>query len=63
MGIVGHTSLCTTHADIEVKLAHIDAGVEPDDAIRYPTLLMHVHDRQLFGLHDGMKRADALTLS
>ncbi len=50
-------------ADIEMELAHIDAGIELDRAVHYPTLLMHVHDRQLFGLHEWMKRADALTLS
>jgi hypothetical protein len=32
-------------------LAHVDAGVGPLIAIRYPTLRMHVHDGQLFGLH------------
>ena len=37
-------------ADIEMLLAHVDAGVGPSIAIRYPTLRMHIH-RQLFGLH------------
>jgi hypothetical protein len=32
-------------------LTHVDAGVGPLIAIRYPTLRMHVHDGQLFGLH------------
>ncbi len=62
VGIVRHTLLRAPKTDIEMELAHIDAGIELDRAVRYPTLLMHVHDRQLFGLHEWMKRADALTL-
>lgn len=36
-------------------LAHVHAGVGPLLAIRYPTLRMHVHDGQLFGLHGSDK--------
>jgi hypothetical protein len=50
-GIVRHPSLLTAHAAIEVGLAHIDTSIEPYDLTRNPTLLMQVHDRQLFGLH------------
>ncbi len=57
-----HEVAACLQADIEMELAHIDAGIELDRAVRYPTLLMHVHDLQLFGLHEWMKRADALTL-
>jgi hypothetical protein len=32
-------------------LADIDTSVRSLRAVRYPTLQMHVHDRQLFGLH------------
>jgi hypothetical protein len=48
--IVGHTARFAAHASVQVLLADIDARVGPG-AHRYPTLQMHVHDRQLSGLH------------
>jgi hypothetical protein len=51
MGVVRHALLRGPNADIEMQLAHIDASIDPHFAVRCPTLLMHVHDRQLFGLH------------
>jgi len=40
--------------------ADIDSSVRAITATRYPTLLMHPHDRQLFGLHGWTRRARAL---
>jgi hypothetical protein len=44
-------------------LTHIDPGIGPLHATGYPTLQMHVHDRQLFGLHGWREGAGALTWS
>ena len=49
------------HAYIEMQLGYIDTGVGSTDATHYPTLCMHVHDRQLFGLRGWMKGVNALT--
>ena len=43
-------------------LAHVDAGVGPRPRLRYPTLQMHVHDRQLFGLHGWMRTGRCVDL-
>ena len=42
--VIGHALIQRTQADIEMLLAHVDSGVGPLIAIRYPTLRMHVHD-------------------
>src|SRR5215208_5295108 len=42
-------------------LGNVDTCVWTAIAIRYPTLRIHVRHRQLFGLHDWRRRADALT--
>ena len=49
---IGHPLLDRAQADIEMLLAHVDTGIGPLITIRYPTLPMHVHDGQLFGLHE-----------
>ena len=59
--VIDHTQFQRAQADIEMLLAYVDSGVRPLIAIRYPTLRMHVHDGQLFGLHGWMRRAGALT--
>jgi len=49
--VIDRTQFQSTQADIEMLLAYVDSDVRPVIAIRYPTLRMHVHDGQLFGLH------------
>ena len=49
--VIDRTQFQRTQADIEMLLAYVDSDVRPVIAIRYPTLRMHVHDGQLFGLH------------
>lgn len=55
-----HARVCP--ANTQVVFAHVDAGIAPACSCHYPTLLMHVHDRQLFGLHGLRRRAGALPL-
>src|SRR5258706_2350283 len=49
--VVGQAPFVRRTADIEMLLGNVDSGVPTWIALRYPTLRMHVHDWQLFGLH------------
>ena len=60
-GIVVDAQGDVEHVHIEVLLADVDSCVRTRRLACYPSLRMHVHHRQLFGLHGWIKRANALT--
>jgi hypothetical protein len=49
--LIDQTLLQRAQADIAMLLAHAHTSVGPLIATRYPTVQMHIHDGQLFGLH------------
>jgi len=59
--VVDQALILGTPASIEMPLGHVNTGVRTLIATRYPTLRMHAHDWQLFGLHGWTRRAEALT--
>jgi len=50
--IIGHAQMLNAPARIEMRLGHVDTGIGPTLAIRYPTLRIQIHYWHLFGLHE-----------